>query len=76
MMDVWVTFDHAHSIPGFSSRPGFCHRGLRDAARKYGLDWDRIVKDGGIWASELEATGDAMAMELAAWARGMKDGQR
>jgi hypothetical protein len=67
--DFLVTFDHLHSVPSWGARPGFCHRGARALANRYGLDWAAIVRDGGISASALEATGDAMAIHLVAHAR-------
>lgn len=76
MSDFLVTFDHMHSVPGWSERPGFCHRGGRELARRYGLDWRQIVLDGGVRASVLEATGDAMALHLVAHARSVVEAQR
>lgn len=69
MDDFLVTFDHLHSVPGWGGRPGFCHRGARDLCRRYDLDWDAIVRAGGIQASVLIATGDAMALHLVEHAR-------
>lgn len=69
MSDVFVTFDHLHSVPGFAAQAGFCHRGARALCERYGLDWDAIVRDGGIQAEDLIATGDAMALALVAHAR-------
>lgn len=69
MDDFLVTMDHLHGVPGWGSRPGFCHRGARALCERYGLDWAAIVRDGGIPASELIATGDAMALHLVEHAR-------
>lgn len=64
MNDLFVTFDHLHSVPGWSPQPGFCHAGARQLADRYGLDWSAMVRDGGVSASVLLATGDAMALRL------------
>jgi len=74
--ELFVTLEHMHSVPGYGSRPGFCHKGGRALAAKYGLDWAQIVRDGGIAASKLIATGDAMALHLVEFAqREVGDGQ-
>lgn len=49
-------------------RVHFCVRGARAFAARYGLDWSRFVREG-LPASELEATGDAMAARVCALAR-------
>ena len=67
--DFFVTLQHLHSVPGLSSRPGFCHKGARQLADRYQLDWAQIVARGGIEASRLLATGDAMAKHLVDFAR-------
>ena len=67
--DFLVTFDHVHSMPG-QRRPGWCHNGCREFAERLGLDWSAIVKAGGIPASVLMETGDAMAIRLVQHARG------
>ncbi|MCY1266016.1 hypothetical protein D9M69_218860 [compost metagenome] len=64
MDDFTVTLDHLHSVPGWGARPGFCHAGARALCARYGLDWAAIVRAGGIPASALVATGDAMALHL------------
>ncbi|TBW02802.1 hypothetical protein E0E52_16995 [Azotobacter chroococcum] len=61
---MFVTLDHLHSVPAWGSRPGYCHRGARALCAQYGLDWAAIVRDGGIPASALLATGDALALHL------------
>ena len=66
--DFLVTFDDVHSMPG-QRRPGWCHNGCREFAARLGLDWTEIVKAGGIQASVLLATGDAMAIRLVEHAR-------
>ncbi|MDI3489551.1 MAG: hypothetical protein PWP11_828 [Thauera sp.] len=67
--DLFVTFDHLHSAPGWGARPGFCHSGTRALCARYGLDWAAIVRAGGIPASALIATGDALALALVDHAR-------
>lgn len=62
--DLFVTFEHLHSIKGFGPTPGFCHRGARALCLRYGLDWAAIVAAGGIEAADLLATGDALAQAL------------
>lgn len=67
-VDLFVTLEHMHSVPGFNGRAGFCHKGARALAIRYALDWSEIVRDGGIAASKLLATGDAMALHLVEFA--------
>lgn len=45
-----------------------CSRGARRFAIRHNLDWAAFVKNG-IDASQLEATGDAMALRLVEVAR-------
>jgi|GEM_PF-559184 len=72
--DLFVTLDHLHSVPAFGARPGYCHRGARALCERYGLDWAAIVRDGGIPAATLLATGDALAHHLVDYAREVTDG--
>lgn len=67
-MSVIVTTKHLFTVPGFTRRPGFCRGGTRAFFVRHGLDWADFVRNG-IAADKLEATGDAMALALAAWAR-------
>ena len=67
--EFWVSFDHLHSMPGTGSRPGYCHRGARQLCQRYGIDWAQAVREGGIPASRLLATGDALAIRLVGHAR-------
>lgn len=71
--DVIVTMRHLRTVPGFSPRPGFCARGGREFFRRHGLDWGDFLRNG-IPASRLEATGDGLALALAAHARNMEAG--
>jgi hypothetical protein len=63
-MNLFITIDHLHSIPGQGVRPGWCHQGARAFCKRYNLDWTRIVADGGVDADALLATGDALAIKL------------
>lgn len=67
--ELFVTLDHMHSVPAWNGRAGFCHKGARSLAARYELDWSQIVRDGGIAASKLLATGDALAIHLVDFAR-------
>lgn len=62
-----VTIQHLRTVPGLSSRPGFCTRGARVWFRDHGLDWSEFVHHG-IEAETLRATGDGLALKLAEWA--------
>ncbi len=67
---LFVTLDHMHSVPAFNgSGRGYCHKGGRALAARYGLDWSQIVRDGGINAQLLIDTGDALALHLVEHAR-------
>lgn len=48
-----------------------CSRGARTFFERYGLDWSSFLKDG-IEAEKLEATNDAMALQVVEVARGRK----
>lgn len=63
-----VTTRHLFTIPGFSTRPGFCRDKSRAWARQRGIDWKDFVRNG-IEADTLEATGDGFALALVDWAR-------
>ncbi len=54
--------------PDDSHGLGYCNRGARRWAERYGLDWARFVRDG-LPIEMLEATGDAMALRLCAHVR-------
>lgn len=61
MTDIIVTMKHLRAIK-------FCAYGGRAFFARYGLDWSAFLR-GGIAASELEATGDALALKLVEFAR-------
>lgn len=63
-----VTTRHLFTIPWFSPRRGFCRDRSRAWFRAHGFDWGHFVRNG-IHADQLEATGDALALALVAWAR-------
>lgn len=63
-----VTTRHVFTIRGFNTRPGFCRDGSKAWARTQGIDWGDFVRNG-IESERLEATGDAFALALVAWAR-------
>lgn len=63
-----VTVTHLRSVPGFSSRGGFCLTGARRWFARHGLDWRVFIRDG-IDAAALEATGDPLAKAVVAHAR-------
>jgi hypothetical protein len=54
---------------------GYCSRGCRAFFARHGLDWTGFLK-GGIEAGALEATGDAMAVNVAGIARREADDGR
>lgn len=62
-----ITTRHLFTIPGFSTRPGFCRAGARQWCVRHGVDWDDFARNG-IDAEMLVATGDGFALALVAWA--------
>lgn len=42
---------------------GMCSKGTREFFKRHSLDWQEFLKNG-IEAAKLEATGDAMAIEV------------
>lgn len=67
--DFLVTLDHLHSVPAWGGGRGYCNKGARQLVARYGIEWADIVRDGGIQASRLLATGDALALHLVEFAR-------
>lgn len=61
MTDPLVTLEHCRALR-------YCARGMRAFFVRHELDWQRFRADG-LPASELEATGDAMAIAAARLAR-------
>jgi hypothetical protein len=66
--DLIVTTRHLFTIRGYNRRAGFCRDKSKAFFRRNGLDWRAFVRDG-IPASQLEATGDGLALALVAWAK-------
>lgn len=62
--DVTVRMEHIR-------RARMCSRGSRAFFERHGLDWQRFLREG-IPASELLATGDAMANQVVEVARGQQ----
>lgn len=71
MSELIVTLEHLHSVPNFRGGIGLCHSGARAWMAAHGLDWLAFVRDG-IAASQLEATGDAIVLNLVAHARAVE----
>jgi hypothetical protein len=63
-----VTARHLFTIPGYSTRRGFCRGKSREWFRRHGLDWRAFARDG-IDAEILAATGDGLALALIEWAQ-------
>lgn len=59
--EIRVTMEHVRRVH-------FCSRGARAFFQRYGLDWQAFLRDG-IPASELDATGDALAVRVCQLAR-------
>jgi hypothetical protein len=65
-----VTLQMARSIP-LATGQGFCARGMRQFADRYGLDWQAFITDG-IEEEILLATNNAMAARLVEWVKNGK----
>ena len=65
--DVVVTATHLHTAPRIGGE-GFCEPAARRFFRRYGLDWERFVREG-IPARELIATGNGLALRVVAHAQ-------
>lgn len=63
---VIVRPDDLHAI-------GYCNRGARAWAMRYGLDWAQFVING-LPVEVIEATGDAMGLRLAQHVREARRG--
>lgn len=61
---VLVRMEHVRAVR-------MCSRGTRAFFERHGLDWQTFLKDG-LPAEMLEATGDAMALQVVEVARGRK----
>ncbi|WP_458068626.1 hypothetical protein [Rhodanobacter sp. BL-MT-08] len=58
-----VRLSHLSTVPGFTTRAGFCRKGARVFFARHGLDWLKFRYEG-IDAEQLLATGDALAIRL------------
>lgn len=67
--ELMITAEHLASVPAWNGRTGFCARGARQLCARYGIDWIEAVRNGGIPAGRLIATGDALALQLVEHAR-------
>ena len=73
MSGLIVTFDDMATIPGFSTKPGFCVPQGRAWAKAHGIDFRDFVRNG-VDGEVLLATGDAFGIALVAWARSRRAG--
>ncbi len=71
MADVWVTVEHIHTVPAWNGRAGYCNKTSREFCARNNISWSDLIQNGGLWASQLEATGDALAIHLADWVRSL-----
>lgn len=68
-----ITVQHVHACPSFNGRSGLCARGARAWFAAHGLSWTDFVAHG-IPSETLEATGDALALRVVAFARSELEG--
>lgn len=66
-MGLRITTRHVFTIPGFSTRRGFCRDKSREWAKRQGLDWDAFKRDG-LDEQVFLDIGDAFAIALVEWA--------
>lgn len=66
-MTVLVTSQHLGALRTIT-RGGYCIPGTRAFFARHGMDWRGFLRHG-LAAEAFEATGDAMAIKLAAYAR-------
>ena len=71
LADIWITVEHIHTVPAWNSRCGYCNKVSRDFCARNNISWSDLIKNGGLWASQLEATGDALAIHLVDWVRSL-----
>jgi hypothetical protein len=69
--DVWVTLEHIHTVPAWNGRQGYCNKTSREFCARNNISWSELINNGGLWASQLEKTGDALAIHLATWVRSL-----
>jgi hypothetical protein len=66
-MTMKITLQQARSFP-IKTRQGFCARGMRQFADRYGLDWEQFIREG-LDEEVLLATNDAQARRLVDWVK-------
>lgn len=69
--DIWVTVDHIHSVPAWNGKSGYCNQVAREFCARNNISWSDLINNGGLWGSELEKTGDALAIHLVNWVRSL-----
>lgn len=62
MKNILVRMEHVRAAK-------MCSRGARAFFDRHGLDWNAFIREG-IPVEQIEATGDAMALQVAEVARG------
>lgn len=75
MDDFDITVDDLHRARN-QQGSALCVPGLKVWAASNGLDFKRFVRDGKIKASELLATGDALAIEMVETLRKERDNEQ
>lgn len=66
--ELIITIQHLHTVPTWTTRPGYCARQSRAFFAEQGLDWLDFVRNG-IPARRLIDTGNALALHLVEHAR-------
>lgn len=67
--DVWITVNDIHSVPAWNGKFGYCNKTSREFCARNNISWNDLINNGGLWASQLEATGNALALHLVEWVR-------
>ena len=62
MTDIVVKMEHVRAAK-------MCSRGARTFFKRHNLDWNTFIREG-LPVEQIEATGDAMALQVAEVARG------
>lgn len=68
-----IYLNDVRSVPMPGRKPGYCVTGIRAFAERYGLDVRAFAREG-IDEEVLLATGDAMAIHIVEYVRGMTRG--
>ena len=53
---------------------GYCRKGTKMLADKYGIDWDQLCGDG-VDAEQILETGDGRALSVVEYVRGIEDAE-